>query len=630
MVRFALHVAPLLLVREQIPSDDRYRLDDRNRLPGPFTDTDTARVSDPFAEAAAPGLVDGADAAIPDPFDDADALEELEEEIATLAAHIHAATHRLLTLVAEFDRRRGWELGGHRSCAYWLSACTGIDLGAAREKVRAARALEALPETSASMARGELSFSKIRALTRVATEANEGALLELARGCTTAQLERMVRGFRRGSRDDEADLDKVRHERRSLSVFPDEEGMYVVKGRLPAEVGALLMRAVEAASDALYREERGPGSEADTQQAAAQRRADSLGLLAERALAAGFGGRGDKGGENGTENGENGAENGEIGAQNSAENGEIGTENGRNSGANGAESDAPEQVPISGTRAERYQVVLHVEAETLRVEGEPGRSEMEDGTNVSAETSRRLSCDVGLVRVHHGPDGSILDVGRRTRTIPPALRRALDARDRGCRFPGCGLRFAEGHHATHWAEGGETSLGNCLLLCRYHHRLVHEGGWRVEWWGQGRPVFFDPRGGTHFEGRWQPLEGQRIPSQDPARKGPASDRKGDGGDRPLEERVGAGSPTGQPCMEVESRPAADRMEAGKGPVPAGEEEDPIAAPSEEKLVASLIEQNRRRDANPDGWTAGVRWKREADIPDRVYFRALEAMQEAGP
>ena len=143
--------------------------------------------------------------------------------------------------------------------------------------------------------------SKVRALTRVATEANEGALLELARGCTTAQLERMVRGFRWGSRHDEADLDKARHERRCLSVFPDEEGIYVVKGRLPAEVGALLMRAVEAASDALYREERGPGPEADTQRAAAQRRADALGLLAEWALAAGFGGRSGGGGGNGAE-----------------------------------------------------------------------------------------------------------------------------------------------------------------------------------------------------------------------------------------------------------------------------------------------------------------------------------------
>jgi len=658
MVRFAPHTAPLLLVREQVSSADEYRLDDRNRIPCPiditnprvhepsadeyrpggptrFADeglpgdrsrpaadgsdpdptptssmsrlspTDAAAVAscpgaaasgsfpetaepalvdagpalDRLADATAPssfpvttepGLVDGADATVPDPFTDADALEELEGEIATLAAHIHAATHRLLTLIAEFDRRRGWELGGHRSCAYWLSACTGIDLGASREKVRAARALEALPETSASMARGELSFSQVRALTRVATEANEGALLELARGCTTAQLERMVRGFRRGSRGDEDAVDKARHERRCLSVFPDEDGMYVVKGRLPAEVGALLMRAVEAASDALYREERGPEPEVDTQQAAAQRRADALGLLAERALAAGFG-----------------------------------------------------SIPISGTRAERYQVVLHVEAETLMAEGEPGRSELEDGTNVSAETSRRLSCDTGLVRVSHAPDGSILDVGRRTRTIPPALRRALDVRDRGCRFPGCGLRFTEGHHVTHWAEGGETSLGNCLLICRHHHRLVHEGGWSVEWWGQGRPVFFDPRGGTHFDGRWQP-------PREPAREGSAADREAGagGGGRLGEEHMEAGKRPGEERAGAGSHPG-ERMEPGKRPLPARLEEDPVAALSEESLVASLIEQNRRRGANPDGWTAGARWKREADIPDRVYFRALEAMDEAG-
>ena len=84
----------------------------------------------------------------------------------------------------------------------------------------------------------------------------------------------------------------------------------------------------------------------------------------------------------------------------------------------------------------------------------------------SHRTSQRLSCDAGLVRVSHAPDGSILDVGRRTRTIPPALRRALEVRDRGCRFPGCGLRFTDGHHVRHWAQGGETKLENLLLMCR--------------------------------------------------------------------------------------------------------------------------------------------------------------------
>jgi hypothetical protein len=162
--------------------------------------------------------------------------------------------------------------------------------------------------------------------------------------------------------------------------------------------------------------------------------------------------------------------------------------------------------PISGTRAERYQVVLHVEPATLAADGEPGRSEMEDGTRLSAETSRRLSCDAGLVRVEHGADGSVIDVGRKTRTIPPAVRRALEARDRGCRFPGCGRRFTDAHHVKHWADGDKTSVRNCVLLCRFHHRLVHEGGWRVEWRGDGKPMFFNLRGEMRFDGSWEPPE----------------------------------------------------------------------------------------------------------------------------
>jgi hypothetical protein len=87
---------------------------------------------------------------------------------------------------------------------------------------------------------------------------------------------------------------------------------------------------------------------------------------------------------------------------------------------------------------------------------------------------------------------------------PPAVRRALEIRDRGCRFPGRGMRFTDAHHLEHWADGGETSLGNLVLLCRQHHRLVHEGGWTTGHDGEGRPLFFDPHGGVHYEGRWQP------------------------------------------------------------------------------------------------------------------------------
>jgi len=373
-------------------------------------------------------------------------------------------------------------------------------------------------------------------ITRVARAADEGDLLELARGCTTAQLERIVRGWKRRTRQDEAARERERHESRAFSVFPDDDGMYVLRGRLPPEVGALLMRAVEAAGDALYRDEAGverlagASPSSDTLRAAAQRRADALALLAERAMAAGFGRRVGGGRPGGAEPGVDGS------------------------------PEADESVPISGTRAARYQVVLHVDAETLSEEGGArtavgdgsGRSELEDGTRVAAETSRRISCDAGMVRIRHAPDGSVLDVGRRTRTIPPALRRALEARDRGCRFPGCGLRFCDAHHVEHWADGGQTSLGNTVLLCKAHHALVHEGGWRILWSGNGRPTFVDPRGGTHYDGGWQPP---------------------------------------------------------------GLPDDPVRA---------LVEANRRRGAEPDWRTNGARWRREDDIPRDVYFRALEA------
>ncbi|HSW28741.1 MAG TPA: HNH endonuclease [Longimicrobiales bacterium] len=128
-------------------------------------------------------------------------------------------------------------------------------------------------------------------------------------------------------------------------------------------------------------------------------------------------------------------------------------------------------------------------------------SDDREGRSAQLKTSRRLSCDAALVRITHAPDGSVLDVGRRTRTVPPALRRALETRDRGCRFPGCGSRFTDAHHVKHWADGGQTSLTNTTLLCKHHHRLVHEGGWRVMWAGDGQPTFVDPRGGTHYDAR---------------------------------------------------------------------------------------------------------------------------------
>jgi len=464
---------------------------------------------------------------------DPDRVDVVADEIRTLSAHIHAATHRLLTLIAEFDRFKGWEREGHRSCAHWLAFNTGIDLGAAREKVRAARALDGLPETSAAMARGALSFAKVRALTRVATARNEGDLLELARGSTAADLERMVRGWRVANAKDETELERIRHLSRTLSVFPGDDGMYVIRGRVDPEVGILLTRAVEAASDALYR--RGCVGGATEDVTPGQRRADALGLMAERAV--------------------NAVEDVSAETSTSAPADPAG-------GDSASAEPAPTSVPISGSRAQRYQVLLHVDVATLRRTTDSGivprttglgRSELEDGMRVSAETSRRLACDASMVEVRHRADGKILDVGRRTRTIPPAIRRALEIRDGGCVFPGCGLRFTDAHHVVHWADGGATKLENLALVCRHHHRLVHEEGYRLELnpWEGGRPVFYDPRG---------------VPVPDVV-----------------------------PVTEV-------------GP----------------RAVEALMGENRRRGVRPDWRTATCRWEREDDIPLDVLERAEDA------
>jgi len=158
-----------------------------------------------------------------------------------------------------------------------------------------------------------------------------------------------------------------------------------------------------------------------------------------------------------------------------------------------------EKVPCS--TADRHQVVVHVTAETLAATDEcdchvtAETSYLEDGPGVTAETSRRIACDASLVRLVKDQKGEPLSIGRKSRTIPPPMRRALIARDKGCRFPGCThTRFVDGHHIEHWAKGGETSLKNLILLCRHHHRLVHEGGFSCERRFRGNVEFRDPDG----------------------------------------------------------------------------------------------------------------------------------------
>ncbi|MFA5787234.1 MAG: DUF222 domain-containing protein [Actinomycetota bacterium] len=151
--------------------------------------------------------------------------------------------------------------------------------------------------------------------------------------------------------------------------------------------------------------------------------------------------------------------------------------------------------PRSLAGAERHHIVVHVDASTLRDPSLGERCKLEEGPALSAETVMRLSCDASIVPVLHSSDGSVLDVGRQSRSIPAALRRALQTRDGGCKFPGCGAsRYVDAHHVRHWARGGPTSLSNLLQLCRHHHRLVHEGGFSVRAEAAGGFSFSRPDG----------------------------------------------------------------------------------------------------------------------------------------
>ena len=369
-------------------------------------------------------------------------ITRLGDAITELAAHLDAATARLLDLIREFDEHKGWS-NGYSSCAAWLTHRAGLRPSGARARVRVARALATLPRIRAALARGEISYAKVRAITRVATPETEDRLLTIARTGTAAHVEQLVGAWRRVDRKAEAEERARQIKGRELQIFTDDDGMMVIRGRLTPEVGAVLLRALEAARERQYQQARAETSSHEWHHPAAepptfaQQQADALGLVAEAALHQEF---------------------------------------------------------DPGAPGERYQVVVHVDAAVLADPDQPGQAAFEDGVRASAEAAQRLACDASRVVMRHDEDGRIVEVGARTRTIPPALRRALRHRDRWCRFPGCSVRFGQGHHIQHWAEGGPTTLSNLAILCHRHHRAVHEEGYQVERCADGTLEFRTPAG----------------------------------------------------------------------------------------------------------------------------------------
>ena len=324
---------------------------------------------------------------------------ELEAQITELIGHLNAANRRWLALIAEFDRRKGWHDGLTQTCAHWLNWKCGIDMGTAREKVRVAHALEQLPSIGAAMGRGELSYSKVRALTRVACPATEQLLLNIALHGTAHHVETIVRQFRRVHEAAEMSREARQQADRRLTCSYDHDGSLVINARLPAEIGAIVISALEAAMGDYPLPALGNGVSAETsaedRPSTAARRADALGVLAESFL------------------------------------------------KHGREA-------LNG--GERNHIVVHVDAAVLHAR-ELGRCELEDGPAVPVETARRLACDASVVKIIEDDRGEPLDVGRKIKNHPVGTAPCAAVTRSGLRFPGLPAKTLRGR-PPHSSLGG--------------------------------------------------------------------------------------------------------------------------------------------------------------------------------
>ena len=438
-------------------------------------------------------VLDGA-VTVPDDPDPAEVpLERVEAQICELAGHLAAATCRFLVLLADFDARRGWASWEMNSCAQWLSWKCQMSSGTAREHVRVARALRDLPVIRGEFGAGRLSYTKVRALTRIAAPDTEAGLAELAGPMTANQLERFARAHRQVS---SADDETARVQRRLAWRF-EEDGSLSGTFRLPPLDGAVLLKALRAAAGDLEHPHAADPEHPDPQQdpgdvsaetpAAGQPAAgeqvpaggqplaptssslaDALLVIAEAFLA------------------------GKIAA-----------------------ADDPEV----------YQVIVHVGADALTpgrppagagdvsaetpttpagtpaaapVPGhpaDPARCHVEDGPAISVSTAQMITCSAALSWMRHDSAGQLLDLGRRRRRPNAALRRA--ARDRDtcrCRFPGCESRRVDLHHIQYWSNGGRTKLDNLVSLCKHHHLMVHDRGYLIAAARDGTFTFYRPDG----------------------------------------------------------------------------------------------------------------------------------------
>jgi hypothetical protein len=408
---------------------------------------------------------------------------DVERQLCELAAHTHAAMAELSRLAAEFHDLEGWCVDGVRSFSEWLTFNTGFAPRTGDELLRVGQALQALPQIRAAFAAGRLSFDSVRELVSVATPDVEHLWLTVAEAASGAQLSRICRACRRV-----LDLDSPNHvddqlRRRGVWTHFEDDGMLHLRALLPPEEGALVTAAIEATiraaeaerkaaqpseqmadasgpahaqdstlSDGIALDSAGAFGRPDVPDPAdepwAARRADALVVVCQHALA-------------------------------------------REAGVLSVD---PASLPM----------LVHVDVGVLTGQDPDGRRHLDGGPVLSTATIRRLGCDASVIAITER-DGIPINVGRSRRILPRSLRRAVQGRDRTCRFPGCAVpaQKTHAHHIDHWADGGSTDLANLVSLCHFHHRRLHDSAYRMRGhpdsgvafeWPDGRPILRRPPG----------------------------------------------------------------------------------------------------------------------------------------
>jgi hypothetical protein len=458
--------------------------------------------------------------------------DEVSRALRELAGQIHAANAELVGLLSRFDALGGWHGIGIRSLGHWASIHLGIDVRTAAHQTQVGHRLGALPAIAAAAAAGELGWSKLQLVARVAEPASEAKWLGLAREMAVGQLARVVSAYRRASETDDPDRCRNHRDRRGIWLFDQPDGLVRITGLLEADDAAVLRAALAAQGEHLWRNRHDDtvttdtggttdanatteaGAEGETADAhtATETHADGETTDANATTHA----HSDHGGTSGDattqaqtdDGGTNGdattSADGTTDGDDPAEPG--GADEGQPADAGPGDVARPAEVdptlaaadPAATRRVDALvalaraalaaggrpddgddltEVLICVDLDVLTGHAQVGRSHLNAGASLATPTARRLCCDVLIRPLLHHHDQP-LDLGRSQRLVNRAQRRALRFRDGpGCAFPGCSARHVDAHHILFWADGGPTDLDNLVLLCRHHHRLLHEGGY---------------------------------------------------------------------------------------------------------------------------------------------------------